>query len=281
MTHRICSQGLNRDTLERDAIMNVSGPNAQELFERFSSGNATAVAGSLRNPCSERLKQLAEEIMRQWRARFPGIKTALGGSLGADIMGTTSYDLDLRILLPAGMDDEKDFKRISDALADEVLFDWRRDDLEHYTLIYHHSTARDIEGIPEPVYITLNIVRESEYYGLAELNRKMPQPCRDRYLVAKHKAAEAGDEADYEAVKRHWGDMITKLRNAGYFNLVETGRSAMLAQLAQQYPLFLSDYLEDTPLFAKSVNEGRRDPALGRHRDPASQPVEAARNSSP
>ena len=215
---------------------------SRRLYRLFHDVDPSAKAENLRNPHSTTLRAVAEEIMRSWRSRFPGIKTVLGGSLGADIMGANSYDLDMRILLPPGMDAESDFRRVSDALASDVAFDWRRDDLANYSLIYHHSSSRTIDGIADPVFITLNIVRESEYYGLADMNLQMPQSCRDRYLVAKHKAAEAGKDEDYEAVKRHWGDMIACLKKSGYFDAIEADRPKILQRLAEVFPLFLCDF---------------------------------------
>ena len=213
------------------------------LHSLFREDHVESKAKDLRNPYSDQLRAHAEQIMEAWRSRFPGIKTVLGGSLGADLMTGNSYDLDLRILLPAGMDEETDFKRISAALAAEVDFDWRRTDLENYSVVYHHSMAVRIEGIPEAVSLTMNIVRESEYYGLAGLNLELPQLCRDRYLVAKHKAAVSANATDYEAVKAHWGEMIASLQAAGFFEAPPEQRAILLAAAATRFPLFLEDFL--------------------------------------
>ena len=171
----------------------------------------------------------------------PDTTVVIGGSLGygAEVRGR--YDIDLRILYPSTDDAEKRMKEATVMLHEKD--GWSELEMKgDKNDIYHLDKKVKIEGLPEnaDTSLEINILLQSEYFGMAALAKQLPEIIIDRLIIAKALSKPEGKDV-YKRVKKHWQEFLIWLDANGYRNVKEEKRKEVLVKAQPLYPLFLKD----------------------------------------
>lgn len=196
--------------------MGLNGnPEAQEKY--FAS--LAEQAHALRNPNTGRLLEIGRQYCAALEQAAPGCKTDIGGSLISDTCLPGHQDLDLKLLVPEGRDDEEGIRAISAQIQHVVPFQKVRpyggqEEQSVYALIHQKLLDDPVAGEAE---LEVLVVPERVYVGYAKFQSQLPQWMLDAYVIAKAEALQSGDKAEYKAVKNNLYAMTRALYREGYF----------------------------------------------------------------
>lgn len=189
------------------------------LVSEAVDGRKHTQAESFRNPHQHELKAIAEECMERMRLKLPeGTIVDLGGSLRSNTALKGHNDIDLRVLLPQGADDEIGVRAASAAVAEIVPFQKVRpvDSLPNQKFAVMHQLnfhRNDIEG---EVEIEASIRPAEGFVGYARFQETLPQDMLDQYVLLKQQTV--ADKPAYKKVKAQFYAMTRWLYAKGYWN---------------------------------------------------------------
>ncbi|MFH0770091.1 MAG: CRISPR-associated protein Csx3 [Candidatus Peregrinibacteria bacterium] len=176
-------------------------------------------ADKLRNPHQHKLKAIAKEYMERMRQKLPdGAIIDLGGSLRSNTALKGHNDIDLRVLLPTGADDEAGVRAASSAIAEIVPFQKVRpvDSPPHQKFAVMHQLNFHRDDIEGEVEIEVSIRPAEGYVGYARFQETLPQDVLDRYVLLKQQAV--ASKPAYKKVKALFYAMTRWLYAKGYWN---------------------------------------------------------------
>ena len=216
---------------------------ALDLWEKYSVSSPHEEARKYRNPYSEIMVKYAysEGATLQTLLSAQDTTIVIGGSLGYDAAIVGGYDIDMRMLFPPTEDARERLQEASAKLHTLAGFDAGKIVGEAKN-IYHHYKRVKIDGLPEDAdaYLTLNIQIQSEYVGMADIAKLLPELVVERLIVAKGLSAQDGEDA-YEMVKGHWKSLLRWLAKNGFDKATPEERQKLLARAQEAYPLFLKN----------------------------------------
>lgn len=167
----------------------------------------------------------------------------LGGSLAYDAALKNNYDIDLRLLLPDGLDVRTQIDHVRDLLVEESksdpTFKTRFIDEGGTNYIQHTKRMVSIPGVPADVELSWNIQSEGSYRSIGEMAARLPHELIDRFVVAKWNAQAMGDET-YKSVKVAWRRLIEDLIDRGGREMSDDDLHDLLESLRPTFPCFLS-----------------------------------------
>lgn len=176
-------------------------------------------ADALRNKNYAALRGIAEEYAGMLRQRLPqGATVDLGGSLRSNTALQGHNDIDLRILLPKGADDEASVRAASDAIAEIVPFQKVRpvDSPPNQKFGVMHQLNFHRDGIDGEVEIEASIRPAEGYVGYARFQESLPKDMLDQYVLLKQ--ATIANKSAYKKVKAQFYAMTRWLYARGYWN---------------------------------------------------------------
>ena len=214
---------------------------ALELWKRYSVASPHEEARKYRNPYSEIMVKYAysEGAKLQTILSAQDTQIVIGGSLGYGAAIIGGYDIDMRILFPPTENAKERLQDASVKLHTLAGFDAGKIVGEAKN-IYHHYKQVKINGLPgdADAYLTLNIQVQSEYVGMADIAKLLPETVVERLIVAKGLSAQDGEDA-YETVKGHWKSLLRLLAGNGFGKATPEERLSLLNRAQEAYPLFL------------------------------------------
>ena len=212
-----------------------------ELWQKYSVPSPHEDAKKYRNPYSAIMVDYAQQAGRELQTILaaPDAKVVIGGSLGYGAAIHGGYDIDLRLLFPPSEDAKNRLEKASATLHAVAGFDAGKI-VGAARNIYHHYKQVKIDGLPADAdaYLTLNIMLQSEYEGMADVAKLLPEVVVDRLVVAKGLSGLEGED-EYEMVKGHWKSFLKWLFANRYRDATPAERPGILAQAQLSYPLFL------------------------------------------
>lgn len=175
----------------------------------------------MRNPNTERLLVLAEEFSERLRQAASYCTVELGGSLRSNTLLAGHQDIDLKVLVPKGQDDESGIRAVSAAIAPIVPFQKARpygtksEGTEAFAVVHQLEINDSVAG---EVEIEVLVCPASSYIGFARFQAQLPQWMLDAYVAAKWAALQDEDGTTYKQVKADFYTITRALYRAGYFH---------------------------------------------------------------
>lgn len=174
----------------------------------------------MRNPNTARVLKIADEFASRLRQAVPNCQVELGGSLRSNTMLVGHQDIDLKVLVPQGQDNEAGIRAISAAIAEILpfekvrLFGSKEEGDETFAVVHQLELDDPIAGSIE---VECLVCRGAGYVGFAKLQAQLPAWILDAYVEAKWAALQTGDKAQYKAVKAEFYALTRALYRSGYF----------------------------------------------------------------
>ena len=190
----------------------------QEAQQRYFASLAEQ-ADALRNPNTGRLLEIGRQYCAALELAAPGCKTDIGGSLISDTCLPGHQDIDLKLLVPAGCDNEEGIRGISAQIQGVVPFQKVRpyggDEADSIYALIHQKLIDDPQAGSAELEVL--VVPERVYVGYAKFQSQLPQWMLDSYVIAKAEALKTGDKRAYKDVKNGLYSMTRALYRDGHF----------------------------------------------------------------
>ena len=208
-------------------------PSLVRLAEQLR-GRVAELVSDWRNPHQVELLAEADAWLARLVALVPFAEGVLGGSLRSETAIIGKNDIDLRLLFPQGRDSNEELLSASGTIASAIPLRAVREGLPDVPFLVQHATTIECKGVAGPVAVELSLQPRRGYVGLAAKAALLPKAQREACVAAKAIAHDASDTL-YRNVKRHWGELIYWLDEAGWFASHDT---SIVAAAQQQFPLF-------------------------------------------
>ncbi len=175
----------------------------------------------MRNPNTAHILRVAEEYASLLRQAVPNCVVELGGSLRSNTLLVGHQDIDLKVLVPAGDEEEEvAVRNASEMIRGIVPFMWVRKygSQQEGTLAFAVLHRLSIEDpIAGEIEVEVLVVPARVYVGYAKYQSQLSQWMLDGYVAAKWSALQSGDKKAYNLVKKEFYAMTRALHRAGYF----------------------------------------------------------------